>query len=171
MPVWIRSRLRRSLLLLPEIEKVIQKIMALAGEPHAEVSVEFVGDRRMRRLNRDYRGRDVPTDVLSFPMREAVGPATPLLGDVVISLPTAIRYATRNRRSLDQEVVRLLIHGILHLLGYDHERSAREARRMRLKEQRIFRALRPLPRLVKRHWLSTVSPLPEIGNRRLGAKG
>jgi probable rRNA maturation factor len=81
-----------------------------------EVSVYFCGDRRMRALNRRYRRKDRPTDVLSFP---AGGGG--LLGDIVISVPYATRQARRRRQPASAELDRLLLHGYLHLLGYDHE--------------------------------------------------
>lgn len=102
----------------------------------------------MRGLNARYRRIAHPTDVLAFASREAPQPMTPLLGDVVISLDTARRQAREAGSTLDREMVTLLIHGVLHLLGYDHERSAREARRMQKKERAILRALGPLPKLV-----------------------
>lgn len=148
MPVLVRSRLRRTLILLPRIQTLAQKILAASGAPAAELSLDLVGDRRIQRLNRQYRGRDYPTDVLAFPMRAVAGPASPLLGDVVISLHTAARQAEARGHSLDHEVVMLLIHGTLHLCGYDHERGAREARRMRRKELVILESLKPLPKLV-----------------------
>jgi len=73
---------------------------------------------------------------------------TPLLGDVVISLDAAARQAKSGGWSLDEEVIRLLSHGILHLLGYDHERGAAEAARMRRKERAVIRALGRIPKLV-----------------------
>lgn len=79
------------------------------------VSVLFCGDRRMRSLNRRYRRKDRPTDVLSFPS------APPLLGDIAISVPYAGRQARRRREPVFREIDRLLVHGYLHLLGYDHE--------------------------------------------------
>jgi len=85
----------------------------------------------MRGLNAAYRGKDKPTDVLSFELDERPDPSgPPLLGDVVISVDTAARQAAARGVPLDAEVRLLLVHGILHLLGYDHERSASEARRM-----------------------------------------
>ena len=122
--------------------------MTLAGRPKGVVSLDFVGDRRMRRLNRQYRGKDSTTDVLAFALQEAGGPPTFLLGDVVISLHTAVRQAVQGRTPVDQEIIKLIIHGILHLLGYDHERSERDARRMRRREQAIFRLVTPLPKLI-----------------------
>lgn len=149
MPVLVRSRLRRPFLLLPQIKTLTQSILKAADEPRAEVSVDLIGDRRMRRLNRCYRGIDSTTDVLAFPMREAGGPPSPLLGDVVISVPRAARQAAEREHSLDHELATLLIHGVLHLLGFDHERSEYEARRMRRKESAILRVLKPLPKLVR----------------------
>jgi len=103
----------------------------------------------MRRLNRDYRKKNRTTDVLAFPMREGPGPASALMGDVVISVPTAAQQARQLGRSLDAELTILLIHGILHLCGYDHERSNREARRMQQRERWVLRRLGRIPRLVR----------------------
>ena len=149
MPVLVRNRLRRPAILQTEIEHTAQRVLAAAGVPEAELSLVLVGDRRMRRLNRLYRGKDRPTDVLAFPMRDAVPTVSPLLGDVVISLPTAGRQAGVQGHSLDREVTVLLIHGVLHLLGYDHERGERAARRMHSRERAILRSLEPLPRLFR----------------------
>lgn len=104
----------------------------------------------MRGLNRRYRGKDRTTDVLAFAMREAITPhasrLTPRpLGDVVISIPTAWRQAKEARRSLDEELACLLVHGILHLCGYDHERGEKEARRMHRRERMILRSIVQLP--------------------------
>lgn len=110
--------------------------------PGAELSVALVGDDEMRRLNRDYRQIDRPTDVLAFPM-DAAGPE-PMLGDVVISLDTAARQAAERGHSTAHEVRLLLVHGFLHLLGYDHERSAAEARRMFRVQRSLVAALAAL---------------------------
>jgi len=108
----------------------------------AELSVTLVDDAAIAELNGRYRGRPRPTDVLSFSLLE--GPHAErrgaLLGDVVISLETAARQASRAGRSLDDEVLRLLIHGVLHLVGHDHEDAA-DARAMRAAERRVRRAL------------------------------
>ena len=130
---------------------------ARAGE--AELSLVLVSDRRMRALNRRYRNKDRSTDVLAFPMyegqppkRRLVAPAASvaassrasgvLIGDVVISLPTAKRQAAALGHSLREEVTRLLVHGVLHLLGYDHERSKRDALLMARKERTILSRIR-----------------------------
>jgi rRNA maturation RNase YbeY len=109
----------------------------------AELSLLLVPDRRMHVLNRRWRGRDRSTDVLAFAQREGPGGAPDgLLGDVVISLDTARRQAAQRGASLGKEGDRLLVHGLLHLLGYDHERSAAEARRMARRERTLARWLR-----------------------------
>ena len=149
MPVFIHSRVRTVLIREAVVGRVVQQLLALVGETTSEVSIEFVGDARMRRLNCDYRQKDQTTDVLAFACREAGGPATPMLGDVVVSVPTAKRQAESLVLSLNEELVRLLIHGLLHVLGYDHERSTKEAQRMRRKEEKLLEALKPLPKLVK----------------------
>lgn len=94
----------------------------------------------MRTLNRRYRGIDRPTDVLSFSLAEGKALAAPvrLLGDIVISVPVAARQAKREGHTLEREIERLLVHGILHLAGYDHERGVREALRMQARERRLL---------------------------------
>jgi probable rRNA maturation factor len=110
------------------------------GYPDAELSLSLVDDLQIGRLNQQYRNRARPTDVLAFPMREGecteVNPY--LLGDVVISLDTAQRQAASRGYSFEEELSFLLIHGILHLVGYDHENPGSEARRMRKKEKALF---------------------------------
>lgn len=93
--------------------------------PGGELSIVVTTDREIRKLNRQWRGKDKATDVLSFTQ----DPKTGLLGDVVISLDTARRQASEGGRPLSEELERLLAHGLLHLLGHDHEKPA-EARRM-----------------------------------------
>ena len=107
-----------------------------------ELSILLVSDAEMRKLNRSYRGKDRPTDVLSFSQREGVAPMDGLLGDVVISVDTARRQAAERGERIGIEADRLLVHGVLHLLGYDHERSSAEARRMQRRERALVRCLR-----------------------------
>jgi probable rRNA maturation factor len=99
----------------------------------------------MRELNRRYRGIDRTTDVLSFPVHESlkdIGAGSEILiGDIVINLPLAARQSKDFGETVPGEVRRLLIHGFLHLLGFDHERSAYQARRMRTKERELRDAL------------------------------
>jgi probable rRNA maturation factor len=105
-----------------------------------ELSVSLVKDVAIRRLNRTWRNEDRATDVLSFPAGEPLEgvPGPRPLGDVVISLDTARRAARQNGSAVHEELDRYLAHGILHLLGYDHEKSARQARRMRALEQALL---------------------------------
>ena len=149
MPVLFRFRLRRRIVHEPRLIKLAQMILSATGEPEAELSLEIVGNTRIRRLNRQYRQQDHPTDVLAFPIREAAGPRTSLLGDVVISFPKAAEQAFRYGHSIEEELMKLLVHGILHLQGFDHEKGDLAARRMRRKEREILNRLRPLPKLVK----------------------
>jgi rRNA maturation RNase YbeY len=106
----------------------------------AELSVALVDDAEIRRLNSTYRQVDKPTDVLAFAMREGDGGVLhpDLLGDVVISLDAAARQAAARGVPVAQEVRLLLTHGLLHLLGYDHERSPAEARRMFRKQRALL---------------------------------
>ncbi len=114
------------------------------GFPASELSVVIVGDRAIRRLNREYLDRDKPTNVISFPMQEGefaeLNPE--ILGDVVISAATCAREAEAGGISFQSRMTFLLLHGILHLAGYDHERSGEaEARRMEEKERELFALL------------------------------
>ncbi len=105
-----------------------------------ELSVLFTDDTHMARLNARYLGRDGPTDVIAFPMSGGPPPSveTKLLGDVVISVDRAVEDAQRFEEALEITVYRLLIHGILHLLDYDHETSSEEAERMEGEQERLL---------------------------------
>jgi probable rRNA maturation factor len=109
-----------------------RKILNALASPDGELSILMVDDEEMSSLNWRYLKRRGPTNVLVFPMREGeFGEVQPnLLGDVVISLPTARREAEEAGISLEAMIDRLLVHGILHLFGYDHERDDRAARDM-----------------------------------------
>lgn len=148
MPVIVGMRLTRRRLRLASLRALANRILQSIGESDALLSLEIVGDARMRRLNRTFRHRDKTTDVLAFATREGPGPPSALLGDVVISLPQALRQARHHLRGIDHELAVLLIHGILHLCGYDHERSEAEARRMARRERAVLRGVGPVPRLL-----------------------
>lgn len=113
----------------------------------AEVSVTFVNDEQIHQLNQQYRDKDVPTDVLSFPMGENgeydVNHTTgaKILGDIVISMQRAVEQAKRYGHGLDREVGYLTAHSMLHLLGYDHENGGIERVRMREKEEHVMTQL------------------------------
>jgi probable rRNA maturation factor len=120
-----------------------RRLLRALDRAGAELSIALVSDAEIAALNRRYRGLPGATDVLSFSLVEGEHSAHRgcLLGDVVIGLETAARQARAARRSLDDEVARLLVHGALHLLGHDHEEAA-AARAMRAEERRVWRAIR-----------------------------
>lgn len=149
MPILVTCRVPTVTYRQSRIRELADTILSKVGEAEAELSLELVGTQRMRRLNREFRQRDTPTDVLAFPLREAPGPSSPLLGDVVIALPVAMRQAAQARHSLDQEVIILLVHGVLHLCGYDHQHGEAAARQMRRKERAVLKALGPIPRVFR----------------------
>jgi probable rRNA maturation factor len=104
-----------------------------------ELSVLITDDASISELNRRYLGREGPTNVLAFPMNEQSPSGHPrLLGDVVVSVDTAAKESTRWGEPLEETLFRLLIHGVLHLLGYDHERSPAKARRMEKEQERLL---------------------------------
>ena len=118
-------------------------VLRLLGHARSELSLALVDDAAIAVLNERDRGKPGPTDVLSYSLLEGAHAERrgALLGDVVISVDTAGRQARRAGRSLDDECLRLLVHGVLHLLGHDHEKDD-EARRMRAEERRLLRAVR-----------------------------
>lgn len=134
------------------LQTVLQKtaeLLKLADE--TEISVLLVDNATIRELNRDYRAKDAPTDVLSFPLEEeredeaepAVigGPSARMLGDIVISVEKAVEQATEYGHSVERELAFLAIHGLLHLLGHDHEKGETAKQAMRAEEKRILAAL------------------------------
>ncbi len=105
------------------------------------LSIALVGNQAIRTLNARYRAKNTPTDVLSFIAGDTLPSGEKLLGDVVISVQQAAKQARDKNHSLEKELEILLIHGILHLLGYDHERSKKDAKAMRGLEQKIHKVL------------------------------
>ena len=106
----------------------------------AELSIRLVGAREGRALNRDYRGKDYATNVLSFPADLPAGVELALIGDLAIAAPVVAREAREQRKPLAHHYAHLTVHGVLHLLGYDHE-SEREAERMEALERRVLAQL------------------------------
>ena len=120
-----------------------QRLLSAAGEAGSSLSLTLVGDEAMRELNRAHRGKDAPTDVLSFPLLDpdhVSGEEERMLGDVVISVDTARRQAADYDAPLQRELERLLIHGILHVLGHDHMEPAERAT-MEAEERRLATAI------------------------------
>lgn len=103
----------------------------------ASLGVRFASDRELRRVNRDYRGKDKPTDVLSFPGGEE-GEEGHHVGDILISVPTARRQAAERGHPPDLEIKTLLLHGLLHCLGYDHEADQGKMERLERRLRRTW---------------------------------
>lgn len=122
--------------------QIAARLENLQGE--LEISVSFVDNVYMKKLNRDYRGLDVSTDVLSFPQDDADGFSLPMgvriLGDIVISLEQAYEQAREYGHGIDREVAYLAVHGFFHLLGYNHE-TPEEQRVMRKLEEIVLQEL------------------------------
>ena len=130
------------------VRKCCQAVLVTEKFEHdAEVSVSFVDNKEIHQLNKLYRNKDRATDVLSFPLGENsvydINNETGayLLGDVVISIETAIKQAQMYNHSLEREVGFLTVHSMLHLLGYDHETSPLDAAQMREKEEQVLEYL------------------------------
>jgi probable rRNA maturation factor len=115
--------------------------------PEGELSILIVDDPRIAELNQQYLNRMGPTNVIAFPMREGDFSQTSpgLLGDVVISIDTAEKEAELGGISTEARFLELLVHGILHLFGYDHETDETEALRMEEKSQEILRVIQSAP--------------------------
>lgn len=105
-------------------------------ENQYEISLLITNDETIHLLNKEYRQKDRPTDVLSFPMEDDI-----MLGDIVISLDTAKNQAQEREIGLDREIAFLFIHGLLHLLGYDHETSAEDEKEMFALQEEILKKL------------------------------
>jgi probable rRNA maturation factor len=137
MEILLCNRQRKIKVDLAGIKLAAEKILKDLKLLQVELSITLANDRQIRVLNRQYRKLDKPTDVLAFSMQEGSfkGLNPFLLGDVIISLETALRQANTLGHSFQQELNQLLVHGILHLLGYDHGRT------MSRKEQKLLRLI------------------------------
>ena len=111
-------------------EKFAVRAAEAIGSPESSATIAFVSDRTIRELNRKFRGLDKPTDVLSFPAEEGDGTN---LGDIAISVETAATQAKENGLTFNAEVSQLILHGLLHLSGYDHEADNGEMNRLELR--------------------------------------
>lgn len=132
--------------------KLILKHLGITGR--IEICITLVGDCEMRKLNRTYRGIDKTTDVLSFPQADSSAaiantinnPYIKPLGDIVISLETAERHTKTYKTTIEKETEKLIVHGTLHLLGYDHKRK-KQREEMRRKEKELLRLIRSTPQV------------------------
>lgn len=124
-----------------DVVRRARAMLAAVQLPEAELSILLTGDDQIKKLNRLYRNKDQPTDVLAFAQREGEhgDRAGRLLGDVVVSIPTTRRQAEAARRDLGSELTMLLAHGLLHLLGWDHDTPSKD-RRMRRETERLCAA-------------------------------
>jgi probable rRNA maturation factor len=130
-----------------EILRRIRAMVELLQLQKNDISFLLTDDKRIHELNKNYRGKDRPTDVLAFAMREGefAALAGAVLGDVIVSVPTAEKQAESRRASTLDELTMLLAHGLLHLLGWDHDTPAKD-RRMRAETARLVAAASPVAR-------------------------
>jgi len=143
MEVLIDDRQNRYRIAQKRIKKKAKTILNALESPDGELSILIVDDPEIAKLNKTYLGRSGPTNVIAFPMQEgAFGQINPnLLGDVVISLDTAAREAREDCISVESRFDQLLIHGILHLFGFDHEKTSEQTEEMTIKEEQLLKLL------------------------------
>jgi len=144
MEVLIDNRQSRHKISLKKIKQTVQVILDALDCPDSEISILIVDDPQIEELNQQYLNRKGPTNVIAFAMREGeFSDLSPqLLGDVVISTDTAAREAQISSTSMERRFNELLVHGILHLMGYDHETSEDDARVMEDKSRELMKHIR-----------------------------
>lgn len=144
MDIQIANRQKRRRISLSRMRRNARILLSSLGHPEDELSILLVDDERIAALNQTYFSREGPTNVIAFPMQAGrFAHLSPhLLGDVVISVDTAWREARAAGLDLEQRLTQLLVHGLLHLCGYDHEQTPAEARRMTVKSRQLLRALK-----------------------------
>lgn len=142
--IYFRNDVKNSGIDTRRLKSVARALLHEVEEDDSALSLSLVDDAEIQTLNREHRGKDKPTDVLSFPMYEPGEEGHPegerLLGDVVISVDTARRQAAEYDAPLQNEVYRLLIHGLLHVMGHDHEEPGERAV-MEAEERRLAGAI------------------------------
>jgi probable rRNA maturation factor len=143
LSLWVKNEAgRRGVPLKPSFQRWIAAIPDLRKRRRVtEVNVLIVGAAAGKRYNRDFRGRDYATNVLSFPYQPLPAEKTGLLGDLVICAPVVAREARAQGKTLRDHYAHLSVHGVLHLLGYDHELGEAEAERMETLERRTLAGL------------------------------
>jgi len=142
MPVYLNCQYRGPYPVnLTLLRQRAERLLALQDLQERELSILLIDDSRIQELNRQYRGKNRPTNVLAFAMQEAEGGQSAPLGDVVLSVDTAQREAMRQTSTLHHRLTQLLIHGFFHLLGHDHERSAAEEKAMEKAENEALHQL------------------------------
>jgi probable rRNA maturation factor len=146
MKVFIKNEHQKIKVATRKVERQISKVLKSLDCNEHEVSILFTDNQEIRFLNYQFRGIDRSTDVLSFPQffdSELKVPGQHVLGDVAVSLDIARSQSKEHGLSMEEELTLLLIHGILHLLGYDHEISDQEEERMRKKTRELFTIVYP----------------------------
>lgn len=140
MTVLIENRQKKITVDFQRVRQALNNILGNLNCQNKEISLLFVDDDGIREFNKKYLGRDYPTNVITFSMTEGeFGNINPdILGDIIISVETALRDALSAKIEFEEELDYLMIHGILHLLGYDHEASEAEEKRMKKKEEELF---------------------------------
>ncbi|MBW2590195.1 MAG: rRNA maturation RNase YbeY [Deltaproteobacteria bacterium] len=143
MGILIDDRQKRHKISKIKLQKKAQAILNALGSHEGELSILLVDDSEIKTLNKDYLSRSGPTNVIAFPMKEGdfsdINPQ--LLGDVVISMETAGREALQSGISTEERFAQLLVHGILHLFGFDHEKSEQDARKMEKKSDELLKLI------------------------------
>jgi probable rRNA maturation factor len=144
MKVQIENQQKRIKIDKRKIRVKVTQLLKLTGCVNKEISITLVDDEAIQRINKQYLSKDRPTNVISFSLQEGeFGDINPeMLGDVVISVDTAIRDADKGNLSFDEEIFFLIIHGLLHLLGYNHVNTSKaDTLKMKQKERELFRLL------------------------------
>lgn len=131
---------------LERLRQTAQALLNELGSPEGELSILITDDGNIAAINRDYFNRPWPTNVISFSMMEGefadVNPEAKMLGDIVISMETAEREAVEADMPVEENIVRLLVHGLLHIFGYDHEAPDADAERMARKSEQLMETLK-----------------------------
>jgi len=146
MKVQIENQQKRIKIDKRKIRVKVTQLLKLTGCANKEISITLVDDEAIQRINKQYLSKDRPTNVISFSLQEGefrdINPE--MLGDVVISVDTAIRDADKGNLSFDEEIFFLIIHGLLHLLGYNHVNTSKaNTLKMKQKERELFQLLTP----------------------------
>lgn len=149
MSIHIDNQARDRRVSVRDLRRTASIVCEAIGFAKAELSVVLTDDAAIHALNKQWRGKDKPTDVLSFPQEGFAH--TKVLGDVVISVETAARQAPRFGNDFSAELDRLIVHGVLHLVGHDHVHGGLQARTMKREEERVLRELKKARR---QRWLT-----------------
>jgi probable rRNA maturation factor len=146
MEVLIDNRQSKHKIPLKKVRQQAKVILSALDKPNGELSILIVDDAQITVLNKEYLKREGPTNVMAFPMHEGnfadISPQ--LLGDVVVSIETACQEGKMMGITTEERFTQLIVHGILHLLGYDHERTEEEALRMEIKSNVLLNLIQQM---------------------------